>query len=275
MVNKCVAFGCKTGYKNHENLSTFHFPHGKPDLFEKWTKFVNRADWIATKNSVLCIKHFEEKFILKGKRNKLNWSLHPIPTIHSPLVNIKPSLLPTSNTMRKAPKDRNYQDDELPNFLSADIIMSFEDLEETKCCSTGFSLKKNEKYVWIFRIDFETNFSLLKECIRIDNNLHVQLQYYGNPIPLPHWFVKGHNAKLTRYSMLENFPSYIQNIVAEPPNSILKELYKFQHFKPKGRPSFSVELIRFSLLLRYTSRQAYKLLVEQLPFPSLEKNSKR
>ena len=268
MVNKCAAFGCKTGYKNHEKLPTFHFPHSKPDLFEKWTKFVNRADWIATKSSVLCVKHFEEKFILKGKRNKLNWSLHPIPTIHSELVNIQPSLLPTSSTTRKAPKDRNYQADELPNFTLADTIRSFEDLEKIKCCPTGFSFTKNEKYVWIFRIDFdETNFPLLKECIRIDKNLHVQLQYYGNPIPLPQWFVKGHNAKLTRFSMLENFPPYIQSIVIEHPNSILKELQKIQHFKPNN-PSFSVELIRYSLLLRYTSPQAYKLLVEQLPFPS-------
>ena len=114
----------------------------------------------------------------------------------------------------------------------------------------------------------ETDFPSLKECIRIDTNLNVQLQYDGNPIPLPPWFVNGHNAKLTRFSMLENFPPYIQNIVSEGSKSILKELQKIQHFKPKGRPSFSAEIIRFSLLLRYTSAQAYKLLLEKFPLPS-------
>ena len=84
MVNKCVAFGCSSGYHaNREKVSTFSFPLGKSNLLEKWMKFVNCNEWFPMKNSVLCIKHFDEKFILGGKRNKLNWDLHPIPTIHS------------------------------------------------------------------------------------------------------------------------------------------------------------------------------------------------
>ena len=269
MVNKCVAFGCKTGYRNTEQISTFRFPHGKPDLNIKWIKFVNRADWNVSKNSVLCVNHFEEKFITKGRRNTLNWSLNPVPTIHSEIINTKPSLLPTSTTLRKAPKERIYREDELPNFISADAISNFDDLEEKKCCPTGFQFKKDENYVWIYRIDFnETNFPSLKECIRIDRDLNVKLQHNGIPLPLPEWFINGHNAKLTRVSMLENFPSYIKNMVSENSNSILKELEQKQHFKPKGRPSFSAEIIRYSLLLRYTSAQAYKLLLEKFPFPS-------
>ena len=97
-----------------------------------------------------------------------------------------------------------------------------------------FSLKKTEKYILIFRIFFdeETQFPSLRECIRIDRNLHIQLQFNGNPIPLPQWFINGHNAKLTRFSMLENFPQYMQNVVNEHPNLILKELQKNQYFKP-------------------------------------------
>ena len=36
-----------------------------------------------------------------------------------------------------------------------------------------------------------------------------------------------------------------------------------------GRPKYSTVIIRFSLLLRYSSCQTYKLLLEQLPLPSL------
>ena len=57
MFNKCVAFGCSSGYAgNSEKVSTFSFPLGKSDLIEKWIKFVNRNIWFSTKNSVLASK---------------------------------------------------------------------------------------------------------------------------------------------------------------------------------------------------------------------------
>ena len=73
MLDKCVAFGFPSGYDtNNEKVSTFSFPLGKSDLIKKWIKFVNRNNCFLSKNSVHCIKHFEDKYILKGKRNKLN-----------------------------------------------------------------------------------------------------------------------------------------------------------------------------------------------------------
>ena len=114
MVNKCVAFGCSSGFHtNREKVSKFSLPLGKSNLLEKWMKFINRNDWFPTKNSVLCIKHFDEKFIFKGKGNKLNRDLHPIPTIHPEKLR-KSSFfffLPTSTKLRKPPKLRqmNYK----------------------------------------------------------------------------------------------------------------------------------------------------------------------
>ena len=100
----------------------------------------------------------------------------------------------------------------------------------------------------------------MKECIRIDRNLHVQLQCDGKPIPLPLWFIHGYNAKLARFSMLDNFPKYIQNLMEEQSYSILKELQKKKKEKKKttlqrGHYSFSAELIRYALLLCCTSKQ--------------------
>lgn len=73
MVNKCAAFGCKSGYvtkkSNSEtekvSLSTFGFPLDKPELLAKWTQFVNRANWTPTRYSVLCIKHFKDEYMNK------------------------------------------------------------------------------------------------------------------------------------------------------------------------------------------------------------------
>ena len=50
--------------------------------------------------------------------------------------------------------------------------------------------------------------------------------------------------------------------------SILDELEQRKHYKPKGRPPYSAALIRYALLLRYTSAQAYRVLLKQFPLPS-------
>ena len=59
------------------------------------------------------------------------------------------------------------------------------------------------------QFDEKTSFPKVLECIRVDKELHVQLQFSGNPLPLPCWFVRGTNAKLPRYVMLINLAPYI------------------------------------------------------------------
>ena len=142
MVKKCVAFGCSSEYDtNSEKISTFSFPHGKFDLIEIWIKFVNRNSWFPTKNSVLYIKHFEDKYILKGKRNNLNWNLQPIPTIHSEKI-IKPSLLPTQTDFRNPPKQRRigWKKMNYKIFFQLITITDFTQLT-AKCCPSSFEFK--------------------------------------------------------------------------------------------------------------------------------------
>ena len=96
MVNKCVAFRCKSGYddtkgESREKVSTFHFPLSNPEILNDWIHFVNRKDWTPTSRSVICERHFEERFISRGKRCKLQWELNPI---HSTATLKRPS---TSN----------------------------------------------------------------------------------------------------------------------------------------------------------------------------------
>ena len=79
MVNTCVVYGERSGYiwkpkKENKTVSSFSFPFNKPDLLKTWIKFVNRADWSPTSNSVICIKHFEENLIIDNqKQKKLNY----------------------------------------------------------------------------------------------------------------------------------------------------------------------------------------------------------
>ena len=68
--------------------------------------------------------------------------------------------------------------------------------------------------------------------------------------------------------MPENFALHIKQ-KGEECSVILKELNNIQYYKLQGRPKFSNILIRFALTLRYSSYQTYKLLLKELPLPSL------
>ena len=107
------------------------------------------------------------------------------------------------------------------------------------------------------------------EAIQIDNQLHISLRHYNNPVPLLAWFTTGQSARLTSKAMLENFPNYLQNLNKNDEKDLIQELQKRQHYKPKGRPPYSFKMIRFSLLICYMSTQAYKILFQKLSFRSL------
>ena len=135
----------------------------------------------------------------------------------------------------------------------------------------GFQLKKSNDHVLFYDLVFDekTKFPKILESIRVDLDLHVQLQYNGIPIPLPQWFVQGHNARLKKVSMLENLPAHIRNVAFDNYNELLDELNKRQLLKPKRRPPYSVEIIHHGLHLRHTSFQAYKQLLEKFQLPSI------
>ena len=108
----------------------------------------------------------------------------------------------------------------------------------------------------------------------VDKELHVQFQFSENPLPLPYWFVRGTNAKLSRFGMRINLAPYIRNFSEQDPYSLIEELENRRSYKPKAHPPFSSEMIRYALLLRYTSLQSYKLLLEKFPLPSISLLSK-
>ena len=69
---------------------------------------------------------------------------------------------------------------------------------------TGFHFKEFNNCVLYFHLVFDVEAKLAKklESIRVDGDLHVQLQYNGMPLPLPQWFVQGHNPGNTEKSKL-------------------------------------------------------------------------
>ena len=65
--------------------------------------------------------------------------------------------------------------------------------------------------------------------------------------------------------MLRNFPVYLESYI-ENISPIFDELQKHMFTK---EPVYSAEIGRYALLLRYTSIQSYRMLLEHFPFPSL------
>ena len=260
MVNKCAAPKCQTGYSTTQvKCSSFHFPFKNEKLNERWIRFVNRSDWAPSKNSVLCELHFEEKFKTKGKRVTLNWSMDPVPTLHSDKLVATPSVLPTTQTTREPPRERIFQLDQLESFQEQDKIQSVDELNQSHS-PPGFVFRKFENSVVYYRLHFDesSQFPSVLESIRIDSDLHVQLQYNGIPLPLPPWFINGRNALLNKHSILLNFPAYIRTTATENQQLLLDELKQRELYKPRGCPPFSASMIRFALHLRHTSLQANK-----------------
>ena len=101
------------------------------------------------------------------------------------------SSLPTHQTIRSLPRKRSFPD-ELSAFQQR----------------AGFQFKELENCVLYFHLVFDDEAKLAKilESIRVDDDLHVQLQYNGMPLPLPQWFVQGHNAGNTEKSKLFRKP---------------------------------------------------------------------
>ena len=109
---------------------------------------------------------------------------------------------------RKPPAKRTYQEDEINAFLSQDIIGDFSELNSTHA-PPGFQCTKSDNSIVFFNLTYADGFPMIFESIKVDQSLHVQLQFNGHPVPHPAWFTEDRNATLTRFSQLNNFPNAI------------------------------------------------------------------
>ena len=113
-----------------------------------------------------------------------------------------------------------------------------------------------------------TKLNLLKNA-HLSHRMHQNLQgitckalfqklssYFTTVVSPRHWLLS--NKK-------QNFPVYLRTY-ADNHSSIFEELLQYRFTK---KPIYSANIIRYSLLLRYTSIQSYKVLLQDFPLPSL------
>ena len=269
---KCWVVGCKSGYNSEKSagISVFHFPLHKKELCATWERFVNRANWKPTRFSVVCANHFEEKFLTIGKRTTLRWSLKPVPTVMTAIQLKHSSTIPTKLSVRKPPKNRSIQRDELKDFVEKDKIFSFEEVDESLAPPNYMFYKSGNKFVVYYSMCYE-GFPKVINAIKITKSLKVQLQRNGANVPLPKWLKKSCYGVIIRKSMLINLPTYLDSLDSgvEGEPDLIDEMHNMRYNKAKGHPAFSPKMIRYCLLLRYASAQAYRILLDILPMPSI------
>ena len=117
-----------------------------------------------------------------------------------------------------------------------------------KLCPPGYSCYKTNDFIVYYNLIFGKldGFPTVSEAIQIDNQLHVSLRHYNNPVPLPAWFKTGRSASVTSKAMLQNFPNYLQNLNKNDENDLIQELQKRQHYKPKGRLPYYFKMMIFT-----------------------------
>ena len=203
----------------------------------------------------------------------MNKKLKPVPTLipkDQKSTNSPPAaILETIKAPRKPPTTRVFQKDELHNFRQLDVISKFEDITEEKLkkLRNDFQVHKDSERIICYVLDSTAEIPAITFCIKIFKNLSVQLFYQNARMHLPGWFRDGKqgNGRLTSFSMIENFINFMKTKVEEN-TSILDELLSQRY---QTRPTYSKEILRFAIHLRYTSLQAYNLLLEHVKLPSV------
>lgn len=304
MVFKCCVVGCSTGYRSSQpkdtqkkttsvfrdsghdttlnevkRTSVFRFPFDKREICQEWVRFVNRANWKPTKSSVICSKHFEEKYIHRScKRSALRWMLNPVPTILSSEQKSRltsnfledymaslPEIIknPPPDPVMKLKEEKEME----KKAAEMDKIDNLEDLTEADAPDNySFYKSDDNQYVVYYEMCYE-DFPKVKNSIRINRDLKVKLQHDGANAPLPKWFSLQKAARLKKRGMLHEFPEYLDNLVEDDEFDCLEELRRFKYYD--SRPEFSNRMIQQCLFIRSISPRVYELLSKMLPFPSV------
>ena len=168
--------------------------------------------------------------------------MNPVPTVYPQKLLKKPCSLPTQQATRSLRRKRSFPD-ELSIFQQRNIIRTFRDLNES-VAPADFQFKELDKCVLCFHLVFddETKFPKILESLKVDDDLHVLLQYNGMPLALPRWFGQGHNAILKKVTYLENSPTYIRNAVTDY-DELLNELNQKNFYEQQGKPPYLASVI--------------------------------
>lgn len=109
-------------------------------------------------------------------------------------------------------------------------------------------------------------YQLYQSAYQVKKELQINLKYKDQCEPLPKWVHSDQTSNLKRFSMLENFSSYIM-IKSTEFIRILEEVNSVQFYYPRGQPKYSTPLIlfnEFSVLIAPLAMVPYLQIVSSL-----------
>ena len=122
--------------------------------------------------------------------------MNPVPIVYPKNLLSNPSSLPIQQTTSSLPRKRSFPD-ELSTYQQRDVIRTFQDLNES-IAPAGFQFKELDNCI-IYPFSFEgTKFMKILESIKLNDDLHVRLQYNDMLLTLPQWFVQGQNVTIKK-----------------------------------------------------------------------------
>ena len=137
--------------RSEGKATVFSFP--KEEHLQKILKnLINKKDLEPTNSSSICIKHFEDKYCQKGKRNKwfrLIKTLKPVPKYLIQVIQTSRIFSLSGNLVLF--QERVYQEDQYQRFIADNVIKNFTDVNESLCLS-GYSFQQYDDRVVFFKL---------------------------------------------------------------------------------------------------------------------------
>ena len=195
------------------------------------------------------------------KRCRLDMSMKPVPTIFDASTQASSSTSTLKAPIRipqKSSSKRNVFADECVEFVNNDKIIKFESIDETLAPS-GYTIAKYEGHIVFYKIEHNELLILqVTECIRVDDKLHVKLYFKFSPV----LYLNGSAIAMTTTCQ----EKYARKLWFVKIKYIFDELKEVRF---KMSPVYAPDIVRFVLMLRYTSVQSYKLLLDEFRLASL------
>jgi len=224
MPYKCCVPGCKSNYGGTTDyVSVFKFPSDSSRL-DLWIRKIPRENLVVNKHARICIRHFEEQFVMRnfvfrGKDGLMHTEPRDTPILTDDAY---PSLFPDlpKYMSEKVPKKRKNPDvrrDEiddrsdavLEEFLQADRISDYNNFEQqlhshVKDFIGHWSMASGINGTVIYVLDMNSEVPCLSVCIKVQGDMAVKV--FVGSVQLSarqlSW-VLGDNCVLERWSQLE------------------------------------------------------------------------
>jgi hypothetical protein len=281
MPSRCCVTGCKSNYdsslknsQNNRGVSVFKFPKNE-ERKQAWLKIIPRKNFIPSASSVVCQLHFSsddiilydkhlqpdgscKQLLLKNPRLKDGAVPSVFPNLASYLS--KPAIKERTDPEFRRETISKRQNDEVENFMKADIINNFNDLIATFSIELnliGWEHKIVEFGIYFFTLNFNDSLNI-ETTIYINECLEVKVFIKGEELtPQDLKWILPYDLKIYRWSQLINLlarykdssDSYIPPVLSILKRSLTlltttREQAKEQHFEQIKQLEIIVDQVR-------------------------------